>query len=267
MIQDAIEVNELCFRTTVYLAEALSIPGINAKERGQAETNARATADKFIRYLKTCDAHASGSIEIDGTRFEYEPSPTERGYHSGGATAVHLVRRDEHAAKLLLELERKAAKQQRLPPERQSMPFVVAYDNRESELRPNTAYSALTGSRGWYSGSVEERTKWLNEKRAAYPKDLLAGLSGPWSRLLVDWDYGPQSQFHLHRFGALFEQAWAQRLSAVLVTHVGGSVQWVPNPFAALSLQAPQLLELPLPTKPNCDDVEEWTHPAWHRYP
>src|SRR5690606_2304434 len=130
-------------------------------ERSDAERNAQETVDKFIEHLKTLKPEASGSIEIDGSRFEYEPSPTGRGYHSGGASAVHWVRSDEHSEKLLRELERKAEKQKKLPREKQGLPFVVAYDNRESELRPGTSYSALTGSRAWYSGTTIERSEWL----------------------------------------------------------------------------------------------------------
>lgn len=267
MIHQGLEENDLCFRTTDYLAENLSTPGIEGWERGEAEKRAQATANKLINHLKSLDAQAKGSIEIDGTRFEYEPSPLGRGYHSGGVAAVHWVRSDRHSEKLLLELKRKAVKQQKLPPEKRVVPFVVAYDNRETELRPETAYSALTGSRAWYPGTTLERSRWLEEKRHSYPRQLLAALSGPWERLMHDWDYGPESQVHLNPYGAFYEQEWAQRISAVLLTHVGGSVQWLPNPFAMPELRTPQLLQIPLPTKPTSRDSGEWAHPAWHRYP
>lgn len=251
LIQEGLTANNLCFRTTDYLADDLSIPGVTAEERNKAEEQARTIARKFIEHLKDLSPLDRGSIQIDGTRFEYEPSPTQQGYHSGGVTAFHCVRTEKHKMKLLRELEHKASKQRKLPPEKQATPFIVAYDNREPELDPLTAHSALTGSRCCYWAPPEMQSKYYAEKRASYPEDLLAALSGPWRRLMDDWDYGPHSRCYMQDFGALYEKEWAQHLSGVLLMHVPEIIQWLPNPYAAQHLRKPQLLEIQLPTTPN----------------
>jgi len=260
LIQEGLTENNLCFRITEYLAEDLSIPGVKAEERSTAEEKARTTASKFIEFLKGLSPLDRGATQIDGTRFEYEPLHAEKGYHSGGVTAFHRIQTEKHIKKLLDVLEIKASKQPKLPTEKREIPFVVAYDNREWELTPFAAHSALTGSRCDFSAPPEEKAKYLNEKRTTYPDDLIAALSGPWKPLLEDWGYGPHSQFYMNDFGALFEKEWAQHLSGVLLTHVQDIIHWLPNPYAAEPLRAPQLLEIQLPTIPSQRSTNQLIH-------
>lgn len=244
VIQEALLENNLCFRTTYYLADDLSIPGITHGERSAAQEKARTTVSKFIEHLNGVSPLERGATQIDGTRFDYEPSHTGHGYSSGGVSAFHCIRTEKYKEKLLRVLEHKASKQRKLPPEKQAIPFVVAYDNKEWELDPIAACSALTGSRCWSPAHPDE-------KRATYPANVIAALSGPWSRLKEDWGYGAHSQFYMEDFGAFFEKDWAQHLSGVLLTHVQDIIHWLPNPYAAEHLRAPHLLEIQLPTNPS----------------
>jgi hypothetical protein len=259
----ALKANDLRFRVEYELAENLSVPGITFDERSSAEKTVDDVVKRVIEHLRGVGATASGSLSIDGHRFDYGPSPIEEGYAAGGVAAVHWLRDDHHGAKALVEIERKAVKQPRLPPKRRETPFIVAYDNRESELTAVTVLSALTGSRCAFSESrAGEREYWKRTNPVCHPSHVTAALVGPWGDLLKGWDFGLDADVRIRPYGALVEAPWARNLSGVLVTHVHGWVQWFPNPFADSVLCEPKLLELGLPLRGL-----EATHSAWHRYP
>ena len=239
------------------------MPGITYGERAQAEEAVERVVEQLIAHLRTVRPGHEGSVTIDGHRFEYGPSPDDEGYAAGGVTAVHFFREDEHAKKVLVELERKALKQPRLPPGSRETPFVVAYDNREGELSATTVLSALTGSRCAFSESRPgEREHWKRTNPVAHPPHVMAALAGPWGELLDGWDFGLDADVRIREYGALIEATWAANLSGVLFTHVLDWVQWFPNPFARPELRELRLLELGLPL-----GGLEPHHPAWHRYP
>lgn len=175
---------------------------------------------------------------------------------------MRWLRERELGNKLLRELERKAKRQARLPSRHVETPFVVAYDNRESDLTPEAALSALTGRRGFAGSSLGERARRGEGSPVFHPPLVESALDGPWGPLLEEWDFGRESDRRFTQYGALIDAEWTRPLSGVLVTHVIDVVQWLPNPFAVPSLCAPALMQIGL----SLDRLGS-AHPAWRCYP
>src|SRR5574341_198817 len=98
-----------------------------------------------LAHLERVAPGSSDEIRVGTSRFRYGPSPLEYGYAGGSMTDVHLVRDAKHRAKFLSDIEAKAKKRARLPAAELTTPFIVAFDNREPDLMPETVLSALTG--------------------------------------------------------------------------------------------------------------------------
>ncbi len=258
----ALKAAGLSFRVEEHLGEALSIPGISGAERANQEKAIREIVAGVIQHLAHQPLSQSGEITIDGHRFIYGPSPLSEGYAAGGLTACHSIRDEAHSDKFLRDVRTKAERRANLPEDRRSTPFVVAYDNRESELSPVTAHSALTGSRCALAASDPGlRQRWQREHAVTNPR-VLEALANQWAPLVMAWNYAPDSDLRISRYGAYLADSWAAELSGVLVTHIIDRVQWLPNPFAHEALAEPRLLELGLPVS-----VMGESHPAWQRYP
>ena len=115
----------------------------------------------------------------------------------------------------------------------------MAIQNEETDLQPVTVLSALTGGRCWVSKPMPQ---------AAEPSPrIAAALAEGWGSLLKEWDYIDAPQVRFTGYGALSEP-WATSVSAVLVSHHGGTTtQWFPNPFADPTIRDLRLLHAGLP--------------------
>lgn len=262
-IDRALKSSGLKFRVVDYLGESLSLPGINYRERREAEKTIEQLVQQLIQHLSQQDPSSAGSVTFGAHRFEYGPSPGDEGYAAGGVTAVHWMRDDEYATSMLDRIRKKTLRQQQLPAEHRTTPFIVAYDNREGELSSRAVLTALTGSRcALATSDTGERELWKLLNPVRHPPEVATALEGVWGELVRAWGFGRDADVRIGPYGELVEASWARTLSAVLVTHVHGWVQWFPNPFATPRLREPRLLDIGLPIRGL-----EPIHPAWRRYP
>ncbi len=95
---------------------------------------------------------------------------------------MHFLRTEEHANKLLTDLERKPNRQSRLPNWARTPPFIVVYDNRESELRA-TKRSAASSSETSSTDTSERIRRTLgplqSTSRRAFRPPMLSPTCGP----------------------------------------------------------------------------------------
>lgn len=258
----ALKAAGLPFRVEEYLGKELSIPGVSWAERANQENAIREVVAGVIEHLARQPHSQTGEITVGGNHFIYGPSPVSEGYAAGGVSSCHFRRDQAHSSKFFRDVRTKAKRRANLPEARRSTPFIVAYDNREHELSPVTAHSALTGSRcPLVESDPDLRQRWKLEHPVTNPR-VLEALANQWAPLVRAWDYAPDSDLRISEYGAYLEDAWAAELSGVLVTHLIDRVQWLPNPFAHEVLAEPRLLELGLPVS-----VVGESHPAWQRYP
>jgi hypothetical protein len=168
--------------------------------------------------------------------FGFEPSRSERPSAGGGVTAAHLIDESTLGAKFLQRLEQKANRRKALPAEYQHSPFLIAVRNQQSELRPLTVLSTLTGPR-CYSPPPK--------LAPLVPRFEAAGVSG-WMPLLEEWGYVGTSAMVFPHYGAFGDESlqWSKEISGVLVLHDSDTLlQWLPNPFAAPPRADPRLLQ------------------------
>lgn len=160
----------------------------------------------------------------------------------GGVSDVRWMKDDEQRDGLQKKLVRKAKRRPHLPPNHKSTPFLVAIDNKESDLTPAAILSELTGGRNWVGKG--------NPKPTVLPDEIAELADTSWRPLLEEWNYFDDC-LRFNEFGVFFEQkaTWAGELSGVLVGHGGpsGVLQWLPNPFAAKSRRCSDLLDIGLP--------------------
>lgn len=199
--------------------------------------------------------------------FRFSPSSDTRGSLGGGLTTAHWIDEPGLSEAFLDSLERKAARRGALPQEHAHTPFLIAYVSEEPELLPVNTGSALTGSRGWLSGSTSaERRKWVEEKRALRPASLTQAIENAyqngWAPLLDEWDHGPDAEMPFMHPGAFLAAcddeafAWAKAISGVLiVSGQGYYMQWLPNPFAQPELNAPWLQHIGFPGTKNAEQI------------
>lgn len=267
------------FRVSYILGQPLSIPALTHQDRDIQENTKCSAASRAAAALTEAKSRGlrEGSFHIfatdDGLHHVFGqngdarlwlPEELERrddrtasiwfewigdgiGYVSGGASALHIVDGDAHASRLLREIQRKAEKWEKLPPEqRVSSDFVVAIQNDETWCLPLTVLSALTGSRTVPGFHVD--ASWFEERRARYPASVEAASAAGWRRLLDEWDYCASANvvFTEGNFGAYLEgPRWARNVSGVLVAHQSsGPLQWLPNPWARPELNDPRLQDI-----------------------
>ncbi len=260
-----IEKRGLPFSVEYILGRDLSVPGFGHEERKKHEDLTKEVLEEVLEKLSVLPPDSAGEIVIGEHRFLYKPSPLDRGYAAGGVTMAHYVNIEDHKEKLLKDLKRKADRRASLKshPHLHRIPFIVAYENWEPELRELYVLSTLTGMRTSCLG--------MKPPPVDHPPKVMAAWNSPWQRLLREWDYGPDAECRLircgdepHRgrchhkpdvgstsgdephYGAFDGCDWAQNLSGVLVIHSRHKIQWLPNPFAAEAIRELRLLDLGL---------------------
>ncbi|WP_148314194.1 hypothetical protein [Sorangium cellulosum] len=179
--------------------------------------------------------------------FVFEPSTLATGYAAGGVTSGHFLDENRQRARFLRDLQNKASKRQKLPPEYASIPYLVAVQNDEHELTTISVLSALTGSRQAFPDSAFEPAKRLQEHPIARPEPVISAARSGWGPVLEAWDYDSNVEVRFTDDGAYLDHRWAKELSGVIVAHGGWLLQWLPNPFATAEINDPRILRIGLP--------------------
>ena len=255
-----IEERSLPFSVESFPGVGLSCPLFDGAEKKQFEKRVDEVVDELLEKLSRVRHGSTGELWIGEHLFRYKPSA--KGYAAGGVTAVHWIDDEKHENNLLKALHFKAKKQPKLPIAWQGVPFVVAYENWETECDDLRVLSTLTGTRTAYVG--------LKPPPVNHPPKVMAAWNSPWRRLLQEWDYGPDAECrilrcgaephrgicnhnsdientsHPEHYGAFDGCDWAQNLSGVLVLHSRYKIQWLPNPFAEEAIRELRLLDLGL---------------------
>ncbi len=193
------------------------------------------------------DAHAKIYDDASGSpkenwigSFGFAPCDDDRRSAGGGVTAVHLIDDATLGAKFLEKIRFKADKRQGLPAAHKRTPFVVALQSHESELRPVTVLSTLTGPRTWNPPP----------KPAAHVPRFEAARERGWEPVLSEWGYVGSTAMLFPSHGAFGDAGatWAREVSGVIVLHDSDTVvQWLPNPFAANEIADTRLMQIGLP--------------------
>jgi hypothetical protein len=175
--------------------------------------------------------------------FQFEPTMIGCGYTSGGVTSAHILDRDKLQSAFLHDIKRKAVKRDKLPPEKHSLPFIVAYICEEWELISEITKSALTGHTTGRSATNEKRKECVAYSRAQKPNPVQEAIAhayqNQWGATLDDWGHGSEGLMVFHEDGLYLDAVhksdfnWGQNLTGVLILRNNGTqCQWLPNPFS-----------------------------------
>lgn len=241
LVEEVIKQHGLPFRVEYRVGPELSAPVFDRASRVRIHERAAEVVKQVAHELRSALPRSAGEIAVGEHRFLYEPSPVGDGYAASGVRGACGVDDVENAAKLRRELQRKAEKRAALPEHLRARPFIVAYDTLESAPIQYALARALTGG----YGPVKDAKPAVN-----LPSPRTPEWQESWQRLLMRWQLDPDAQLPFQH-GAFLTEPWAQHLSGVLVTHRGGLVQWLPNPFAAEEIREPRLLDIGLPLDKN----------------
>ncbi|NJK30959.1 MAG: hypothetical protein HC927_00345 [Deltaproteobacteria bacterium] len=233
------------------LREDLSSQQTDWPSRRQQEDLADEVVRLLVEELQLQHARneLSGTVcvEARGThKFKFELVAGSEGFVGSHFTEARIVDEEPHEMHFIYKhLFPKVRQRDNWPQSLWSEPYVIAFDNRCSDLGPTAVASTLIGPLRAICGNSRTYTT-----RAFSAENMRILSRRDWQRLVDAW-HAQSCPVAIDAHSQLLAQECMAHVNGVLVHHVNWGHQWFPNPFVRRELCATEMLDIGFDLRPD----------------